>query len=90
MILTGTAEQWADLWNVIEEEMAESTEKGLTVIFSVQEVETVCAVKMMQVRSTQQRVVSQCAGARQQLMGIPALPGCTQDQRATAQQVAAC
>jgi hypothetical protein len=50
MILGGTPEDWDNVWGAIEEEMAESTEKGLTVIFSVQEVETVCAVKMLQVR----------------------------------------
>lgn len=50
MILGGTPEDWTALWGAIEDEMAESTEKGLTVIFSVQEVETVCAVKMLQVR----------------------------------------
>jgi hypothetical protein len=51
MILNGTPEEWVALWGAIEDEMQDSTEKGLTVIFSVHEVETVCAVKMMQVCS---------------------------------------
>lgn len=53
MILPGTPEQWGSVWDAVEQEMADSTEKGLTVIFSVHEVETVCAVKMMQVRRMQ-------------------------------------
>lgn len=53
MILPGTPEQWGSVWDAVEQEMADSPEKGLTVIFSVHEVETVCAVKMMQVRRMQ-------------------------------------
>lgn len=49
MLLSGTPEEWDAIWGAIEDEMQESTEKGITVIFSVHEVETVCAVKMMQV-----------------------------------------
>lgn len=52
MILNGTPEEWVALWGAIEDEMQDSIEKGLTVIFSVHEVETVCAVKMMQVHSS--------------------------------------
>lgn len=52
MIIPGDPDQWHSLWSALEDEMADSTEKGLTVIFSVHEVETVCAVKMLQVRSS--------------------------------------
>lgn len=37
------------MWDQIEDEFADSSEKGLAVIFSQAEVETVCAVKMLQV-----------------------------------------
>lgn len=50
MIISSTQESWAQLWGAVEDEMQDSSEKGLTIIFSVQEVETVCSVKMMQVR----------------------------------------
>jgi hypothetical protein len=50
MIISSTQESWAQLWGAVEDEMQESCEKGLTIIFSVHEVETVCSVKMMQVR----------------------------------------
>jgi hypothetical protein len=59
MILNGTPEEWVALWGAIEDEMQDSTEKGLTIIFSVHEVETVCAVKMMQVRSHSLHVAEQ-------------------------------
>jgi hypothetical protein len=44
-------QQWHVLWEAITDDFPESTEKGLSVIFSLQEVETVCAVKMLLVRS---------------------------------------
>lgn len=49
MIVRGTADEWSVVWEAVVEEMAESTEKGVAIVFSVHEVETVCAVKMMQV-----------------------------------------
>lgn len=42
-------EDWQQLWDVIEDEFSQSTEKTISVLFSVQEVETVCAVKLLQV-----------------------------------------
>ena len=50
MIVPGRAQEWAEVWGAIEDDMQESAEKGLTIFFSVHEVETVCAVKMLQVR----------------------------------------
>jgi hypothetical protein len=44
--------QWHVLWEAIKDDFPQSTEKGLAVIFSLQEVETVCAVKMLLVRSS--------------------------------------
>eukprot|EP00878_Enallax_costatus_P026504 GHUV01028446.1.p1 GENE.GHUV01028446.1~~GHUV01028446.1.p1 ORF type:complete len:313 (+),score=67.76 GHUV01028446.1:575-1513(+) len=41
-------EDWQQLWDVIDDEFSRSAEKGLSVIFSAQEVETVCAMKMLQ------------------------------------------
>lgn len=42
-------EDWQKLWDVIDDEITSSAEKGLAVVFSVQEVETVCAIRMLQV-----------------------------------------
>jgi hypothetical protein len=44
--------QWHVLWEAIKDDFPQSTEKGVAVIFSLQEVETVCAVKMLLVRSS--------------------------------------
>jgi hypothetical protein len=64
MIISSTQEGWAQLWGAVEDEMQDSCEKGLTIIFSVHEVETVCSVKMMQVCEGQHRCG---AGLRMQL-----------------------
>lgn len=45
-----SSHQWRVLWEAITDDFPGSTEKGLSVIFSLQEVETVCAVKMLLVR----------------------------------------
>ncbi|WIA38046.1 hypothetical protein OEZ86_001416 [Tetradesmus obliquus] len=42
-----SSQQWHVLWEAITDDFPGSTEKGLSVIFSLQEVETVCAVKML-------------------------------------------
>jgi hypothetical protein len=44
-------QQWHTLWEAVTDDFPQSTEKGLAVIFSLQEVETVCAVKMLLVRT---------------------------------------
>lgn len=41
---------WNTLWEAIKEDFPQSSEKGIAVVFSLQEVETVCAVKMLLVR----------------------------------------
>eukprot|EP00879_Flechtneria_rotunda_P029924 GHRR01032391.1.p1 GENE.GHRR01032391.1~~GHRR01032391.1.p1 ORF type:complete len:242 (+),score=77.02 GHRR01032391.1:1582-2307(+) len=46
MILS--SENWTDIWEVVEDELQLSTEKGVAIIHSLHEVETVCAVKMLQ------------------------------------------
>jgi hypothetical protein len=40
---------WGKLWELVEEDFNASSEKGVSLLFSVQEVETVCALKMLQV-----------------------------------------
>lgn len=45
-------QQWHILWEAVKDDFPQSTEKGVAVIFSLQEVETVCAVKMLLVRLT--------------------------------------
>lgn len=54
-------EDWQQLWDVIDDEFSQSAEKGLAVIFSVQEVETVCAIKMLQVRASRAATRSSAA-----------------------------
>jgi hypothetical protein len=44
--------QWHVLWEAVKDDFPQSTEKGVAVIFSLQEVETVCAVKMLLVRTS--------------------------------------
>jgi hypothetical protein len=58
--------QWHGLWEAIKDDFVQSTEKGVAVIFSLQEVETVCAVKMLLVRSA-----NCCSQARCMHAGIP-------------------
>lgn len=49
MIISSSLENYSTVWDAVEEEFGLSSEKGVTIIFSVHEVETVCSVKMMQV-----------------------------------------
>jgi hypothetical protein len=56
-------DNWPVLWETIEQEMQDSPERNIAVIFSVHEVETVCAVKMLQVRGSVAAWCVQCAAA---------------------------
>ncbi|KAF8055841.1 MOV10L1 [Scenedesmus sp. PABB004] len=42
-------EGWSEVWNIILEERQESQERGLAILFSTQEVETVCSLKLLAV-----------------------------------------
>eukprot|EP00775_Hariotina_reticulata_P008491 gene8491-8674_t len=64
---------WAKLWELVEEDFNASSEKGVSLLFSVQEVETVCALKMLQLALAKHNVrydlypVEHCTGLRKTL-----------------------
>lgn len=43
--------QLSDLWDVIRDEIAQSSEKSITVLHSISEVDSACAARLLMVRA---------------------------------------